>query len=430
MVFLYIFVYFRLIKYFYLIQVHGFYLEMDKFPIMFDLKPYIMLIWKNRWFLSANFIVVGVASVIFAFYIVPQEFSSQVTFLPPSNNMGSLFNMSSNPLMSLFSSDESGDMVETIFDSKIMKRRIIDKFNLYENYKLTDNANKFENAVKQMRKQVMLGSVLKGKGIGMSKTVAYTIVCYHTSPDTALLMAQYVYACLDSAIINISIGKASSNREFIESQFIAAHEKLDSLQLEFKEFQLAHKAFDISEQMKITLNAYADIKSASMMNDLRLAALRRQYAGNTPEIIEAMNLKRDYDRKLTELEQKNAHEVMPSLNMASELMPAYLNLYRSLEVQNQIILLLTKELEQARLQEARDISPLVLIDPPYIAEYKARPKRIPMVFTITAAYISFLMFIIIAHKLVADFYRLWFVKPRASTIVNVGAREQEQHTGK
>jgi capsule polysaccharide export protein KpsE/RkpR len=240
-------------------------------------------------------------------------------------------------------------------------------------------------------------------------------------------MAEYIYSLLDSAMIDISIGKASRNRVFIESQFVAAQEKFDSLQLEFKEFQLANKAFDISEQMKITLKVYADIKSASIMNDLKLTALRREYVGNTPEIAEAMDIKKIYDKKLAELEQKNDHSVIPSLNMASELMPMYVNLYRSLEVQNQIILLLTKELEQARLQEARDVSPLVLIDPPYRAEYKARPKRAPMVFMITASYMSFLMLIVIAQKLIIDFFRFGVIKPQA-TKVSAGAREQEQYT--
>jgi len=384
---------------------------------MFDLKPYIMLIWKKRWFLIPNFIAVLVASVIFAFYIVPQEFRSHVTFLPPSGGGGSLLSMVGNPLMGMLSGDESGDMIEAVFDSKIMKRKIIDKFNLYENYKLTNNANKFENAVKQMKKQVVLTNMLKGKGIGMSKTVAHSIECYHTSPDTALLMTEYIYSYIDSAMISISIGKANRNRAFIESQFIAAQEKFDSLQLEFKEFQLTHKAFDISEQMNITLKVYADIKSASIMNDLRLAALRREYAGNTPEIVAATNLKRDYDRKLAELEQNNQHDVLPSLNMASELMPAYINLYRSIEVQNQIILLLTKELEQARLQEARDISPLVLIDPPYLAEYKARPKRVPMVFTITACYMFFLVFVIITRKLTKEYLHSHIGSPKTGNSV-------------
>ncbi len=374
---------------------------------MFDLKPYILLLWKKRWFLLVNAVLVGTVAVVFAFHLARKEYSSQATFLPPSGSGGSLLSMTgSNSVLSMLSSvDESGDNIEAVFDSKKMKRKIIDRFNLYDSYKLQKSVNKFELAVKQMKRYVMLETAMKGKGIGMSKTVSYGITCFHTSPDTALQMAEFVFACLDSSIIDISINKARRNREFIEVQFMASKAKLDSLQNAFKEFQVAHKAFDISEQMKLTLKVYGDIKSAAVVNDMKLQVLKLRFNGNSPEISEAANTKRVYEKQLAEFEKNNEYAVLPSLNISSELMPKYIDLYRALEVQEQINLLLTKELEQARLQEARDVSPLVLIDPPYKAEYKARPKRVRIFVTITAGYMFFLIFIIVAWKLFSDFIK-------------------------
>jgi len=370
---------------------------------MFDLRPYILLLWKRRWFLAVNFALVCAVSVMVAWFVAKQEFCSQATFLPPAAAPSSMLSMSANPLMGLLAGDEPGDNIDAVFESKALKRRIIEAFNLYDNYKLYKSPNKFEQAVKRMQKQVMLSSALKGKGIGMSKTISYSVQCYHTSPDTALMMAEYVFACLDSAMIDISINKASRNREFIEAQFIASRDKLDSLQDAFKEFQVAHKAFDITEQMKMTLQVYADVKSAAVMNDLRLMALQREFRGGSHEITAAQNEKRVLERKLAELEQKEDYSVMPSLNLSSELMPKYTNLYRALEVQNQVNLLLVRELEQARLQEARDVSPLMLIDPPYLAEYKARPKRAPMALAITIGYMCALVLIIVGNALLKEF---------------------------
>jgi len=390
--------------------------------MIFDLRPYITLLWRKRWFLLCNFVIAAAVAVFFVFHVMKKEYCSEVTFLPPSGGISSVLNLNSNPFVSLLSGDESGDQIEVIFDSRILKRKIIEKFNLYESYELTKSKNKFEMAVKQMRKQVVLSGMLKGKGIGMSKTISYSVQCYHTSPDTALQMAEFVFSCLDSAMVNISINKARRNREFIESQFKTGQEKLDSIQEAFKEFQVSHKAFDISEQMKLTLKVYADIKSIAIMNDLKLIALQREFKGNSPEITEAENAKRVYERKLAEFEQNNRHEVLPSLNMSSELMPMYTNLYRSLEVQNQVNLLLIKELEQARLQEARDISPLVLIDPAYKAEYKIRPKRIPLVVTITGGYMVFLVMIITFQWLMVEYISVGLGFTKSKT--NADGREK------
>jgi len=374
--------------------------------MLFDFRPYIMLLWKIRWFLALNFFIVATIAMVYAFHFAKKEYCSQATFLPPTTGSINLTAaMSNNPLMNLLSGDESGDIIETIFESKILKRRVIEKFNLYENYMLTKSPNKFELAAKRMHKQVALITSLKGKGIGMSKTLSYSVQCYHSSPDTALQMAEYIFSYLDSVMIHISISKARRNREFIESQFIASNEKRDSLNMAFKEFQVTNKAFDVSEQMKFTLKVYADIKAAAVMNELKLIALQREYRGNTPEITEAMNAKKVYEKKLAEFEQKEEHDVLPSLNLSSELMPKYANIFSALEVQSKICILLATELEQARLQEARDVSPIVLVDPAYKAEYKARPKRIPMVIVITAGYMCALIFIIIAYTLINDFLK-------------------------
>jgi len=372
---------------------------------MFDFRPYILLFWRKRVFLIVNFVLVASVAVTLAFFVVKPEFGSQATFLPPSPTPGSMLSMSANPLMGLLSGDEGGDNIEAVFNSKALKRKIIEKFDLYSYHKLHDSPNKFEQAVRAMGKQVMLTSTQKGKGIGMSRTASYSVLCFHASPDTARMMAEFVFDCLDTAMIGISINKATRNREFIEEQFMASRVKLDSLQEEFKEFQVDHKAFDINEQMKMTLRVYADVKSAAVMNDLRLMSLQREFRGNSPEVTAALNEKRILERKLSELEQKEGYSVMPSLNLSSELMPKYTNLFRALEVQNQVNLMLTRELEQARLQEARDVSPLVLIDPPYVAEYKARPKRVPMVFAITVGYMCALVFIILSYALFTDFLK-------------------------
>jgi capsular polysaccharide transport system permease protein len=373
--------------------------------IMFDLKPYILLLWKKRWFLFVNAVLAGTLAVVFAFFIARMEYCSEATFLPPFGSSGSLLSMmGGNSVLGMLSSgDESGDNIEAVFDSKRLKRKVIEKFNLYDNYKLQKSVNKFELAVKQMQKQVLLSTTMKGKGIGMSKTVSYSIRCYHTSPDTALQMAEFVFASVDSAIREVSIDKAQRSRIFVEKQIAVQNKKMDSLQMIFLEFQNTNKAYDIPEQAKLSLKMYADIKASAIMNELRLASLKNEFSGSTHEMLELKRSQRVYDAKLREYEMGDDPNIMPSLDKTSRLFPEYTKMLRDIEVQNQIILFLTKEYEQARLQEVRDVSPLLLIDPPYEAEYKSRPKRIKIIVAITVGYMLFLAFIIITRKLFSDF---------------------------
>ena len=72
-------------------------------------------------------------------------------------------------------------------------------------------------------------------------------------------------------------------------------------------------------------------------------------------------------------------------------------LVRETEIQTQVILLLSKELQQARLQESRDISSLTVVDPPFTPTYKARPKRIPL-FAIIVLLENGFLFLLLTYR--------------------------------
>jgi capsule polysaccharide export protein KpsE/RkpR len=341
-------------------------------------------LYKKRWLLVINFLIACTAAAVYAFVIMDREYSATVTFLPPSGDNISAMSLLNLSMPSLSSGGASADQIEILFNSNAIKRRIVDEFNLIEFFKLEDSPNQFGLASRFMGKYVMMRTGEKG-GMGMSRTISYAISCYHRSPDTAKLMADFTFAIIDSAVREISISRAQRNREFIEAQIVIQNEKMDSLQAVFQEFQHTNKAFNIPEQTRLTLKAYADLQAAAVMNELRLAALRREFTGQTHEIAELRRLQRVYQEKLGEYESGENPAVIPSLELSSRLFPEYAKMMRDIEVQNQLTLFLTKELEQARLQEARDVSPLIIVDPPFIPEYKARPKRLLIILVIVFA---------------------------------------------
>jgi capsule polysaccharide export protein KpsE/RkpR len=315
--------------------------------------------------------------------MLKKEYSATVTFLPPAGESGvsalSLMNLSTAALS--LGGGASAEQVEVVFQSNATKRKIIDEFNLVKYFELEKSKNQFGLAAKRLKKYVILDADEKG-GLGMTKTVSYSITCYYPSPDTAKMMADFTFAIVDSVIREISIDKAQRNRVFVERQIAFQNEKMDSLQTIFQVFQNTHKAYDVPEQAKLSLQAYADLKAAALMNELKIASIKNEFTGQTHEMTELKKNQRVYDAKLKEYEAGESPNVIPSLDRSSKLFPEYAKMLRDIEVQNQLILLLTKEFEQARLQEARDVSPLIIVDPPFVPEYKARPKRMTILMTV------------------------------------------------
>jgi len=344
----------------------------------------LVYLYKKRWLLIANFTVVAVAASVFVFVIMDKEYSASVTFLPPSGDGMSAMSLLNLSMPSLPLGGASADQIEVVFHSNHTKRRIIDEFDFVEYFKLEESVNKFGLAAKMLRKYVTLKVSEKG-GLGMTRTVSYNVTCFHRSPDTAKLMADFVFAIVDSSVREISVDKAQRNRQFIERQIGVQNEKMDSIQIVFREFQNTHKAYNVPEQAKLSMKAYADLKATSLMNELRLSSLSSEFRGTTHEITELRRNQRVLDAKLKEYEAGDNPNIIPSLDLSSKLAPEYAKMVRDIEVQNQLILFLTKEYEQARLQEVRDVSPLIVVDPPFVPEYKARPKRLNILVVIVTA---------------------------------------------
>ncbi len=349
-----------------------------------------------------HFFVVAALSYVYAFHIVKQQYAAHVTFFPPvreSSGLNSL--ISSLGFQPSYSTAVMDEQINTLFWAKSIRRKVIEEFNLYETFKLTENKNKFENTLKAMEDKLYLETSEIG-GMTFSKTLSFTIYALHTSPDTAKQIVDFTFGLLDSAMRTITSDRAREQRLFVEKQLQAHLAVLDSLENAYKEFQITNKAYDIPEQLKIAVEAYADLKAALLTNEVRLGALKGKLSAGAPAVKSLQKENQILSRKLAALEKKSEPDVLPGLRMSTELAPVYASFIRDIEVQNKLILYLSKELEEARLKEARDVSPLIIIDPSFVPQYKAKPKRLFVIALILGPYMLF----IVSVMTLQEYYRI------------------------
>lgn len=368
----------------------------------FDVLPYFLVFIRRRKALFINFILIFCIAVVYAFVITKKEFKAEIVFLPPASE-GGLEGMLPGALMlpSLASPEIMPEQIITIFLSKALKRKTIDKFLLYKHYKLEKNKNKFEFAVKALKKDIVLEVEEKGS-MGFSKTISFNMRAFHSSPDTVFQMVNYSFELLDSAVRAISTDRAHRNRVFIENQLFKNKAILDTVNNKMQVFQIRYKAYDITEQAKMSIAAYAQLKSAMNLNEIQMQAIKKEFSGETPEFNTLKRTNDAYQAKLIQLETRETPDALPSLQGATKLYPQYTNLLRDIEVQNQVILLLTRELEQAKIKEDKNVSSLFIVDPAYVPSYKARPKRM----IVLAIWITTYMFFILLYILLMEVYRI------------------------
>ncbi|HUI92926.1 MAG TPA: hypothetical protein VLX68_11825 [Chitinivibrionales bacterium] len=366
-----------------------------------NIEPFLFALVRHRNAILLHFFIIVIIAWIYAFFIAKKEYKAEMVFLPPISENSITSILPGLSLPSTSTSDIMPEQITTIFLSMSVKRKIIDKFNLYAHYKMEKNQNKFVNTAKILDKSLLLNSDEIGT-FGFTKTISFSLCAYHTSPDTAFQMVSYAFDVLDSAVRAISSDRARQNRVFIETQLDKNKLILDSLQKALQKFQIQNKAYNVPEQIKMTIKAYADVKAAALANEIKIKAIHNEFNGETPEIVSLQKSNLALQQKLAQIETSENPEVMPSLENSTKLFPQYANLMQDIEVQDQLILFITRELEQAKIKEARNVSGLQISDPPFVPEYKARPKRIAIMAEMAGVYMLF----VFCFFTLGEFYKI------------------------
>ena len=373
--------------------------ESDRQP--FDFVPLFLIIFRKKKVFLFNGILAVIFAVIYSFFIVKVEYQSTITFLPPKSAASDIsLQLSEISSIHLQSYDIMNEQIFSLFESAAIKRKIIDRFNLFEKYRLTKNSNKTVLAEKKLSRDLTL-EVIETGYMAISKMLAFTISAYSTSPDTAQKIAKEAFFLIDSAIQKISTDRARRNRVYIEKQLAESDKRLASLQETMKSFQEKNKTIDVQAQVMFSIQTYSNIKNLMEKNALLLKNLKTTYSSDIPKIQEIENNIEVYKNKLNEIERDTMPDVFPGFARYGKILPEYMNLVREIEVKQYLISFLIKEAEQAKLQEKKCVSNLIIIDPAMVPEYKSRPKRIVLMAKIIGVYLFVLFAFLFVYEAIA-----------------------------
>jgi uncharacterized protein involved in exopolysaccharide biosynthesis len=168
------------------------------------------------------------------------------------------------------------------------------------------------------------------------------------------------------------------------------------------EFSSTHSTVDLKEQAFATVESQSRIEAELIAAESELQSLQQLYGDANIRVRTAeariASLKRELGKlggSSAPLESSNpypfgtaqsADEAYLPLRQLPRLAVPYANLYRELHVQETLYDLLTQQYEAARIQEAKDIPAVNVIDAPAVPEKKSFPPRTLLIITLTAAF--------------------------------------------
>lgn len=350
-----------------------------------SLIDYWNIIWKRRKFIITTVVIVTVIAVIISL-ILPKWYKATVVIMPPETEEMGVPGMSATlgafGLGDLFGGGASQMRLLSILKSRSLLEAMNDRYD-------------FQTRYKQDSKEKTLEKLKDNISITVGDEEQIIVSFWDKDQDMVADMANYLVHCLDSLNIALSTGKARTSREFIENRLELVQDSLVAVENRLTDFMKQHGLISINDQMRVAVEQAASIKAEIMAKEVEIEVKKRLLTPEAPEI-------RHLEQELYALQNKfsefyspsGADKLFPAFDALPEIEKEFLQLQREVKYYTELLQFLGPQYEQAKIEEARDIPTVQVLDEAARPEKRDSPKR--KLIVILAFLISLLISIFIA----------------------------------
>ncbi len=350
------------------------------------------VLWAHRSILGRVAIVSILLSLVIVF-VIPNQYESTARIMPPETAGGSTallaaiagrgeFGGLGGLASSLLGARTSGPLFVDLLRSATVSGDLIDRFQLQQIY---HKRYRVDTAKRLARRTAIAED---------KKSGVISINVEDSDPHRARDLAQAYLDELNLLVNRTNTSSARQERIFIEQRLDGAQKGLEKAQKEMSEFASTHTAIDMKEQTRATVDAAAKLEGQLIFEKSELDSLRQIYGDENVRVRSANARVGELQRELDMISGTSAPLVndksgnpnlaatldrtvadYPSLRQIPRLAVPYADIYRRVRIQETLYEMLTQQYELARIQEAKDVPVVRVIDFPGIPEKKSFPPR-------------------------------------------------------
>lgn len=342
---------------------------------------YLQLLWSERrrlWKSVVWGLVIGVVVAL----LLPKHYESTVSIMPPDSldNSGMMMALASkaSPELAgmasgLLGMKNNGALYVGLLRSRTVEDHIVDKFDLLKIYQVKYR----QDARKILAKHTAIDEDRKSGIITLTAT--------EQNPNLARNIAQAYLDDLNSLVSEVSTSSARRERVFIEQRLSAVKSDLEDAEQQFSAFASKNSALDIKEQTRAMVESAATLEGQLIAARSELEGLRQIYSVNNVRVRSAQARVDELDRQLQKIggtdaslagDTSRAGDSYPSIRKLPLLGVQWSDLYRRVKIQETVYELLSQQYEMARIQEAKEVPTVNVIDAANLPEKKSWPPRL------------------------------------------------------
>lgn len=362
------------------------------------------LLWLNRRTLG-RWTICGIVLAVIIAFLIPKSYESTTRLMPADTKSGGLGMAmmaamggsggggGGNGLLGgsaglggiasdLLGTKDPGAVWADMLASRTVQDRIIDRFALRKLYKVV-----YWDGARKILKENTQISVDKKSGV-------ITIVVTDHDPRRAQQIAQAYVDELDSVNALVSTSAARRERVFLEQRLQQVKDDLAKASGQFAQYASNNTVIDVDAQTKAMVEGAASLQGQLIAAQSELEALQQIYTGNN---VRVRSLKARVDELRSQLQKMGgsnaslaptpagsptpqSDQLYPSIRKLPLLGVRWLDLYHETKIQEAVYAMLTEEYESAKIEEAKEIPTVKVLDSASWPEKKSSPHRTLIVF--------------------------------------------------
>ncbi|WP_020404342.1 GumC family protein [Gracilimonas tropica] len=339
--------------------------------------------------LGISFTVAVIVAIITLF--IPNRYTSTANLLPsqrPSlgfdlfSEEGGLSSIASSVLGNGVSEESNRYIV--LLSSYTTSKRVVEKFNLIEKYELSESQAPMKYAIDILSDRTTFESQEEGN---------FIISVEDEDPELAKDMAEFYITVLNEINTRIVTKDARQYREFIEKRYQKALTDADSLKQEIIRFQNKYGVIELPEQVKAYFSLIGGLTARQIESELKLKVLSETVKENSDSYRNAQIEYKSISRALNEAySDSNRFNILLNFNELPYISTTYYELTLQAEIQGEIQKFLLPVYEQAKMEEAKSLPIVSVVDEPIVPKLKSYPKRSLIV--IAAGFSAFILILL------------------------------------
>lgn len=327
----------------------------------------VLLVFAQRKWLILGWALGGLVIAIIAILRAPTLYKSQGTIMPPEQETSSATVLSQLGALTAFAGVGSNlglknpsDLYIAILQTNLVAHNMVNRFHLMDAYKIPDPDG-------------AAGHLKRYSKFSASKDGLIQISVEDKDPKLSTELVNGYADELFNQNNRLAIGAASQRRRFFQQQLVEEKDHLADAEVALKQTQQSTGVLQLTGQASNIIGQEASLEANITSHEVQLGALLSSSTEQNPEVVRLRTELSGLRDQLRQMQKGTSGDMLTQRQFPGAGLE-YIRKERDVQYHQTLYELLARQLEAARIDEAKASPTVQMVDPPQVPRVTSWPK--------------------------------------------------------